>query len=83
MSTKKTPMEKALVAVLRETGWDVEEGDLAHLLDIHKRRSTAAIKKELDRLTKGERGGEPTEVEGRIDDLSILLAARRALARAQ
>lgn len=79
---KKTPMEKAIAAVLRETGWDVEEDDLAHLLDIYKRRSTGAIEKERNRLSKGERGGETTEVEARIDDLEIVLAARRALARA-
>jgi len=80
---KKTPMEKAAAAVLRETGWDVEEEDLAHLVDLHRRRSTAAIEKELARMTKGEHGGEPTEVQGRIDDLQVLLAARRALGRSR
>ena len=83
MSKKKTPMEKAVGAVERETGWEVDEDDLASLLDLHKRRSTAAIRNERDRLTKGERGGEPLEVEVRIEDLSIILAARRALERAK
>jgi hypothetical protein len=78
---KKTPMEKAVDAIHLEIGWEMEEDDLADLLDLHKRRSTAAIEKERDRLTKGEWGGESTEVQAKIGDLSILLVARRVLER--
>lgn len=77
----KTPLERAQSAVLRKTGWDVDLDDLAETLDHYRRRSIRSLQKQIDRLSGGERGGDTVEVTAQIEELEIVIAARRGLRR--
>lgn len=79
----RTPLERARIAVLRKTGWYLDLDELADLLDWYQERSIRSMEKEISRLSGGEYGGDSVEATAQIDELEIVIAARRGLRKRQ
>jgi hypothetical protein len=71
-------MDRMLVAVKKKTGYDLDVDQLASFLDNYTGRSNKQLESALKRMIKGERGGEDVETSSIIDEMEIVLAARRA-----
>lgn len=71
-------MDRMLVAVKKKTGYDLDVDHLASFLDNYTGRSNKQLESALKRMITGERGGEDVETSAIIDEMEIVLAARRA-----
>lgn len=69
---------KMLMAVRKKTGYNLTDDELFGFLDDYVDDSNKKLEAKLKRLIKGERGGEFVEASAEIDDIEIVLAARRA-----
>ena len=71
-------IERMMRAVRKKTGNYIEEPDLWELLELYSEVSNKQLASSLKRKVKGERGGEDVETSAEIEDIEIVLAARRA-----
>lgn len=71
-------MDKMQASVFKKTGHDLDEYELAELLETYADRSNKQLQSILKRKIRGERGGESVEDTALIDEVEIVLAARRA-----
>lgn len=71
-------MNRMLNAVFDKTGYDLDEYELAEFLEVYADQSNKKLESTLKRKIKGERGGETVETTALINEIEIVLAARRA-----
>jgi len=69
---------KMLLAVRKKTGLNMTDEELVPLLDDYADTSNKKLEASLKRMVKGERGGEDVETTATIEEIEIVLAARRA-----
>lgn len=71
-------LEKMVMSVFKKTGYNMTADGLAVFLDDYADQSNKRLESTLKRLKKGERGGEDVDTTAAIDEIEIVLAARRA-----
>ena len=69
---------KMLLAVRKKTGLNMTDEELVSLLDDYADTSNKKLEASLKRMVKGERGGEDVETTATIEEIEVVLAARRA-----
>lgn len=71
-------MQKTLEAIHKKTGYDLDAGQLLDLLETYEDHSDKKLRASLNKMVKGERGGEDVETTAAIEEMEIVLAARTA-----
>ena len=71
-------MDKMQAAVKRETGWDLDPDELIDFLDNYADQSNKQLVAAIRKMTTGDRDGERVEVAAQLNEMEIVLAARRA-----
>jgi hypothetical protein len=71
-------MGRMLAAVQKKTGYDLDAGQLEGFLENYADHSNKKLEGRLKRMITGERGGEDVETTAIIEEIEIVLAARKA-----
>lgn len=71
-------MQRTLEAIHKKTGYELDPGQLLDLLETYEEQSDKKLRASLQKLTKGERGGDDVETTAAIEEIEIVLAARTA-----